>query len=189
MTVTTLAPAPLAADTVLAGFEVATLVRCGARTPGMVEFDRAGPAHRLSRLMVALGLSGRQDSYVAGGYHRYTVHRVISSDLRARVIGEGWLAGYRRLCAVEACASPRQRRHRDDLAGAAWRAALLAAATRGGSGPLAVRVADADLALVLVRAGRVLGAPVSLRTRGGRHAVQVAAGPYSERVRLVSRVS
>jgi hypothetical protein len=171
---------------VVVGFEVGMLLRCvrtgsgryehSATTSTAVELSRAAAAARLVTLLTGLDLPARRVDVVAGGWHRYTVHRVICPSLDDPKLRRAWCAGYHRLCAATGYRSPRQRRHRDDLAAAAWRAALLGGGLRGRGGPLAVRVTDAELALVLVRAARVLGAPVSLRTTGGRHLVEVTAG-------------
>lgn len=170
---------------VVAGFEVGVLLRCVRTGSGRyghggavaVEVSREAAAVRLVTLLAGLDLPARRVEVIAGGWHRYTVHRVVCPALGEPLLTHAWCAGYRRLCDASAYRSGRQRRHRDDLATAAWRAAVLSGAARGRGGPLAARVSDADLALLLVRAARVLGAPVSLRKVGGRHVVEVAAGP------------
>jgi hypothetical protein len=185
-------PPVLSPVAVAAGFEIGMLLRC-ARTGsggygrgaavsaatdlGTVEFSRAEAASRLVALLGRLGYATRRDDYAAGGRHRYTLHRVLCADLGAPELVQAWCAGYRRLCAPAAYLSTPQRQHRADLAAAAWRAALLVGGVRGRGGPLAVRVAEPDLAVVLVRAARVLDAPVTLRTSGVRHLVEVVPGP------------
>jgi hypothetical protein len=176
----------LPAAVVVAGFEIGMLLRCVRTGSGRyehratistaVELSRGAAASRLVSLLTRLGLAARRDDFAAGGRHRYTVHRVVCPDLDDPLLSQAWCAGYRWLCDAEPYRTPRQRRHRSDLATAVWRSAVLAGGLRGRGGPLAVRVSDAELALILVRAARVLGAPVTLRTTGGRHLVEVTAG-------------
>lgn len=188
------APPPvLSPVAVVAGFEIGMLLRCartGGHGPGghgrgaptgTVEFSRAEAASRLVTLLDRLGCPARRDDYAAGGRHRYTLHRVTCAELAAPELVQGWCAGYRRLCAPAPYLSAPQRQHRADLATAAWRAALLVGGVRGRGGPLAVRVAEAELAVVLVRAARVLDVGVTLRGGGVRHLVEVEPGP-AERV-------
>jgi hypothetical protein len=177
------AAAVLASAVVVSGFEVAVLLRCARTGSGRygraaagasaVELSRAAAADRLVLLLSALGLPAHRDQFAAGGWHRYTVHRVHCPDLDSALLERVWCAGYQKLCDPNAYQSVRQRRQRGELAAAAWRAAVLVGGLRSRGGPLAVRVTEPDLALVLVRAARVLGAPVDLRTVGGRHLVEV----------------
>lgn len=166
---------------VTAGFEIAMLLRCARTGSGrhgrtVMEFSREAAACRLTTLLDGLALDAHRDEYVAGGWHRYEVHRVVSTGLSDWPLSRAWSSGYERLCGSTGYQSGRQRQHRADLAEAAWRAAVLCGGTRRLGGPLAVRVSDADLGLILVRAARVLDAPVSLRSRSGRHTVEVTKG-------------
>jgi hypothetical protein len=186
-----LLPPVLSPVAVAAGFEIGMLVRCArsgrcgrvagpessAPESGAVEFSGPKAAARLVTLLDRLGCAAQRDDYTAGGRHRYTVHRVTCADLGGPELVQGWCAGYRRLCAPASYLSAPQRQHRADLAGAAWRAALLVGGIRGRGGPLAVRVAEPDLAVALVRAARVLDVAVTLRSVGVRHLVEVAPGP------------
>jgi hypothetical protein len=104
-------------------------------------------------------------------------------------LSRAWATGYERLCGSTGYQSARQRQHRADLAEAAWRAAVLCGGTRRRGGPLAVRVSDADLGLILVRAARVLDAPVSLRSVAGRHVVEVMKGSAEATLRQLAMVA
>jgi hypothetical protein len=144
-----------------------------------MEFSRAAAAARLTCLLGTMGLASRQVDYAAGGRHRYTVHRVICPGLADWPLDHAWLLGYRRLCGGCEYRSARQRRHRTDLAEAAWRAAVLSGGVRGGggrTGPLAVRASDTEIAVILVRAARILDTPANLRSVAGRHVVEVTPG-------------
>jgi hypothetical protein len=191
--------AVLSPAAVVDGFEVGMSLRCvrtgsgryerGTTTTTAVELSRAAAAARLVTLLTRLDLPARRIDVAAGGWHRYTVHRVICPDLDHPLLNQAWCAGFHRLCDASAYRSPRQRRHRDDLAAAAWRAAVLSGGLRARGGPLAVRVTEADLALVLVRAARILGAPASLRRSGGRHLIEITAGAASVALRELAAVS
>lgn len=180
------AAAVLPGITVAAGFEIGMLLRCArtgsgryehsAAAASTVEFGRAAAAERLVALLGQLGVAARGDEFAAGVRHRYTVHRVVCADLDAPLLGRSWVEGYRRLCTPDGYRTPMQVRLRAALAVAAWRAAMLAGNVRARGGKLAVRVSDADTALVLVRAARLLGVPVSLRGSAGRHLVEVVSG-------------
>jgi hypothetical protein len=183
----------LPASAVAAGFEIGMLLRCartgsGRHERSVVEFSRAGAAARLAVLLGDLDLPASLDEYAAGGWHRYTVHRVVCAELARWPLSPAWRSGYQRLCDADTYRSAPQRRHRADLAEAAWRAAVLCGGLRGRSGPLAVRAMDAESALILVRAARVLDAPVRLRTVGGRHLVEVTAGAADLALRQLARI-
>lgn len=190
----------LPAADVVAGFEIGMLLRCVRAGSGRhehrdtastwVEFSRAEAAARLVTLLGAIGRAAVRDEYVAGGRHRYRVHRVTCADLTDPRITRAWCTGYRRLCDADGYRPARQRHHRVRLAAGAWRAAILAGGTRGrGGGPLAIRAPDPEVALVLVRAARVLDAPVALRTTGGRHLIEVTAGAAELALRQLALVT
>lgn len=133
----------------------------------VVEFSQAPAAHRLVQLLLNAGALVSHDSYMAGNRHRYRVHRVVAPAAASDHLNDAWHRGYVELCGRPgAYRSQRQCWHRDRLAAAAWRAALLAAG-RAKMPLLGVRVADLDTAAVLVRASRVLQIPVELRNRPG----------------------
>jgi len=169
---------------VAAGFEIGMLLRCARTGSGRheriaMEFSRAGAAARLAGLLGALGLSPWQVDHAAGGRHRYTVHRVVCPGLPDWPLDQAWLLGHRRLCGGGEYRSAGQRRHRAALAEAAWRAAVLSGGVRAGggrTGPLAVRASDMDIAVILVRAARILDAPARLHSAAGRHVVEVTPG-------------
>jgi hypothetical protein len=173
----------LPCSAVAAGFEIGMLLRCARTGSGRheriaMEFSRADAAARLRSLLGGLGLGARQVDYAAGGRHRYTVHRVVCPGLPDWPLDHAWLLGYQRLCGGGEYRSARQRRHRADLAEAAWRAAVLSGGVRAGgrTGPLAVRASDMDIAVILVRAARILDAPARLQSAAGRHVVEITPG-------------
>jgi len=175
----------LPSSAVAAGFEIGMLLRCARTGSGRheriaMEFSQAGAAARLATLLGALGIPAQRVDYAAGGRHRYTVHRVICPGLSEWPLERAWHLGYQRLCGGGEYRSARQRRHRADLAEAAWRAAVLSGGVRGGggrrTGPLAVRASDTDIAVILVRAARILEAPARLLSVAGRHVVEVTPG-------------
>lgn len=179
---------------VTAGFEIGMLLRCARTGSGrhgrtVMEFSREGAATRLTALLTGLSLDAHRDEYAAGGWHRYEVHRVMSTGLSDWPLSRAWAAGYERLCGGTGYQSTRQRQHRIELAEAAWRAAVLCGGTRRRGGPLAVRVSDADLGLILVRAARLLDAPVNLRSVGGRHIVEVTTGRAEVTLRQLAAVA
>jgi hypothetical protein len=138
-----------------------------AASDAVVEFSQAPAAHRLVQLLLKAGASVSHDSYMAGNRHRYRVHRVVAPAAANDHLNDAWHRGYVELCGRPgAYRSQRQCWHRDRLAAAAWRAALLAAG-RAKMPLLGVRVADLDTAAVLVGASRVLQVPVELRSRPG----------------------
>lgn len=184
----------LHSTSVTAGFEIGMLLRCARTGSGRygrtaMEFSREAAAHRLATLLHGLGLDARRDDYAAGGWHRYRVHRVFSTGLADWPLSQAWSTGYERLCGGTGYRSAQQRQHRADLAEAAWRAVVLCGGTRRRGGPLAVRVSDADMGLILVRAARVLDAPVSLRSVAGRHIVEVTKGTAEIALRQLATVA
>lgn len=179
---------------VTAGFEIGMLLRCARTGSGrhgrtVMEFSRKAAASRLTTLLDGLTLDAHRHEYVAGGWHRYEVHRVVSTGLSDWPLSRAWSAGYERLCDISPYQSGRQRQHRAELAQAAWRAAVLCGGTRRRGGPLAVRVSDADLGQILVRAARVLDAPVSLRSAAGRHIIEVTQGKGELTLRQLAGVA
>lgn len=173
----------LPCSAVAAGFEIGMLLRCARTGSGRheriaTEFSRCAAASRLTTLLDGLGLPASRVDYVAGGRHRYTVHRVVCPGLPGWPLGRAFMLGHQRLCGRDGYLSAQRRRHRVDLAEAAWRAAVLSGGVRGGgrTGPLAVRAPDTDIAGMLVRAARILDAPARLHSVAGRHVVEVTAG-------------
>ncbi|MGE5828893.1 MAG: hypothetical protein ACM30G_11115 [Micromonosporaceae bacterium] len=144
------------------------MVAADAVTPdAVVEFSQAPAAHRLVQLLLKTGAAASHDSYMAGNRHRYRVHRVVAPAVASYNLNDAWRRGYVELCGRPGgYRSQRQCWHRDRLAAAAWRAALLAAG-RARMPLLGVRVADLDTAAVLMRASRVLQVPVELHNRPG----------------------
>ena len=189
-----LVDAVLHSTAVTAGFEIGMLLRCARTGSGrhgrtVMEFSREAAACRLTTLLGGLALDAHRAEYVAGGWHRYEVHRVVSSGLSDWPLSRAWSTGYERLCDLSPYQSARQRQHRADLAEAAWRAAVLCGGTHRRGAPLAVRVSDADLGQILVRAARVLDAPVSLRSVAGRHIIEVTKGKAELTLRQLATVA
>jgi hypothetical protein len=183
----------LPCSAVAAGFEIGMLLRCARTGSGRheriaIEFSRADAAARLAGLLGSLGLTAGRVDLAAGGRHRYTVHRVVCPSLADWPLDHAWRLGYQRLCGGGEYRSARQRRHRADLAEAAWRAAVLSGGVRGGgrSGPLAVRASDMDVAVILVRAARILDAPARLHSVAGRHLVEVTHGAAELALRRIA---
>ena len=86
---------------VTAGFEIAMLLRCARTGSGrhgrtVMEFSREAAACRLTTLLDGLALDAHRDEYVAGGWHRYEVHRVVSTGLSDWPLSRAWSAGYER---------------------------------------------------------------------------------------------
>ena len=94
----------LPGSAVAAGFEIGMLLRCARTGSGRherhatpsaaVEFSRAGAAARLAVLLAGLGLPARPVEYGAGGWHRYTVHRVVCTGLEDWPLSRAWHAGH-----------------------------------------------------------------------------------------------
>jgi hypothetical protein len=116
--------------------------------------------------------------YTAGNRHRYDIHRVVAPDHAVDVyLYDAWRAGYSELCGrAERHLTTRQRRRAEELAAAAWRAALLVTGPSRTRSP-GLRVPDVDTATALVRAGRLLDLPASIGTRpGGQLLLVLPAG-------------
>ncbi|WP_432990776.1 hypothetical protein [Dactylosporangium sp. CA-233914] len=145
------------------------------RAAGVVaDFDSRVAAHRFG---TALSAPGRQVNVVSvsGGIrHRHLVHRVTVDAAALQPVVDAlttlWRAGAGVLVdpTLLGPTDPRRRR-RQEYAGSAWRGVLLAGRPVRTSGALLIRTLDLELAMVLVRSARLLGAhAVTARDRGGR---------------------
>ncbi|MDG4820267.1 hypothetical protein O7635_00070 [Asanoa sp. WMMD1127] len=156
----------------------------GAALRAVAEFNQPEAAERLSRLLSDLGVPASWATLSGGGRRRYFVHRVTipsSSWLStAQQLTAGWRQGRHFLLRTDpvGASSPHNAR-REALARRAWQAASLAAGRqRRGGGVFGVRLADQELAAVLVRSARLLGATASMRSRPGCLQVSVTSlGP------------
>jgi hypothetical protein len=177
-------------------FEAACMIR-GARLPALsgpamagdggvlAEFSREAAAERLAVLMERLQLPASHEVVTAGVRHRYQVHRLRVIDRREplSILATAWRQGTKALLVPAAIGSsaPLAAR-RLALAAAAWRAALLAAGRRVGRRVLGVRVADSDLAAVLVRGAHVLDVSAFVAPRSGCLLVTVPGEGDRERI-------
>ncbi|MEV0427381.1 hypothetical protein [Micromonospora sp. NPDC050495] len=193
-------PPPLDWPTVVDAFEVACLLRCtpppatdprrpGADTyrGGVAEFNREDAARRLRQLLGRLAVPVEHELATGGLRRRYEVHRLsVPREHRpayATLLEAGWRQGRRELLGGPVPgASPARRVWRPRLAAAAWRAALLAGGRHVRRHSLGIRLADRDLAAVLVRGAALLDVPAMLRPGAGCFVVSVANGPHRARI-------
>ncbi|GGM04913.1 hypothetical protein [Micromonospora yangpuensis] len=193
-------PPPLAWPTLVDAFEAACLLRCAPapvdpgrrrcaepRPTGPAEFNRQEAAHRMWQLLDRLDVPVRHEVAVGGLRRRYELHRLwVPDGHRHRyltLLAAGWHQGRRELLGGPAPgASNTRRTGRSRLAGAAWRSALLAGGRHVRRHILGVRLADRDLAAVLIRSAALLDVPALLRPGAGCFVVSVADGPDRDRI-------
>ncbi|SCF28350.1 hypothetical protein GA0074695_5141 [Micromonospora viridifaciens] len=193
-------PAPLDWPTVADAFEVACLLRCTPRPAtgtrrltnetyrgGVAEFNREHAAHRMQQLLDRLDVPVEHELATGGLRRRYELHRLWvpreHQSAYATLVEIGWRQGRRELLGGPAPGASRARRiWRSRLAAAAWRAALLAGGRHVRRHCLGVRLADRDLAAVLVRGAALLEVPATLRPGAGCFLVSVANGPHRMRI-------
>ena len=170
-------PPPLDWLTLADAFEVACLVRC-TPTPtvathrpappphrAVVEFNREDAALRMRQLLIRLDVPVNHEVATGGLRRRYQLHRLHVPDGSRP-------AGTRGCCARRAggrgdgsCSGRPSAPHRPRaawrtrLASAAWRSALLAGGRHVRRHILGVRLADRELAAVLVRSAGLLEVP------------------------------
>jgi hypothetical protein len=198
-------PPPLDWLTLADAFEVACLVRCTAppatdtRRPGaatyrggVAEFNRKDAAHRMRQLLGRLDVPVEHELATGGLRRRYELHRLsVPREHRATyaaLLAAGWRQGRRELLGGPfPGASTARRVWRPRLAAAAWRSALLAGGRHVRRHSLGIRLADRDLAAVLVRSAALLEVPTLLRPGSGCFVVSVANGP--DRTRIVDSAS
>ena len=172
------------------GFEAAMLLRCAGTGAGRgrarrrhspslrpadayAEFSRPEAATRLVALLHSSDRQAWVDSRRAGGRHQYEVHRVVAPGSDPAGLDVHWRRGHEMLCGFrDRRLTPEQWMHRDRLAVAGWRAALLAAG-RARLTPLGVRIADPDTAVLLTQAAWLLGVTVQMLPRPGGHLLVV----------------
>ncbi|MGC4810899.1 hypothetical protein ACLQ29_10260 [Micromonospora sp. DT228] len=194
-------PSPLDWLTLSDAFEAACLLRCTpsataarpsaarlAHAPG-VEFNREDAAQRARQLLARLDIPVTHEVVVGGLRRRYELHRLWvpleHREAYTRVVDAGWWQGRRELLGGPLPgASPARRRMVSRLAAAAWRSALLAAGRHVRRHILGVRLADRELAAVLIRSAAVLDVPARLSPGTGCFLVSVADGP--DRARILS---
>ncbi|KAB1911938.1 hypothetical protein [Micromonospora sp. AMSO31t] len=181
-------------------FEVACLVRCtpppatdtrrvdaGTHRGGIAEFNRQDAAHRMRQLLQRLEVPVEHELTTGGLRRRYELHRLsVPREHRpayAALLEAGWRQGRRELLGGPfPGASTARRVCRPRLAAAAWRAALLAGGRHVRRHSLGIRLADRDLAAVLVRGAALLDVPAVLRPGAGCFLVSVANGPHRVRI-------
>ncbi|MFF5173170.1 hypothetical protein ACFY3U_11085 [Micromonospora sp. NPDC000089] len=194
-------PPPLDWSTLADAFEVACLVRC---TPppavggpvgayrGVAEFNREDPALRMRQLLDRLEVPVEHEVTGGGLRRRYELHRLhVPAEHRAtyaRLRETGWRQGRRELLGGPPVgASTARAVWRSRLAAAAWRSALLAGGRHVRRHLLGIRLADRELAAVLVRGAALLDVPALLRPGTGCLVVCVADGP--DRLRIIERAA
>ncbi|WP_432992475.1 hypothetical protein [Dactylosporangium sp. CA-233914] len=152
------------------------------RGAGVVaDFDSQVAAERFGSALAAPGREVAVVPVTGGIRHRHLIHRVtvdpaalspVLDDLTAV-----WRAGVRRLVdpAPLGPTEPRWLR-RQEYAVSAWRGVLLAGRPVRNPSALLIRTPDLELSMVLVRAGRLLGAPAVTDRDGGGQFVRLEAG-------------
>ncbi|QLQ35044.1 hypothetical protein [Micromonospora robiginosa] len=191
---------PLDWLTLADAFEVACLVRCmpapaaGVRRldvdpdrGGVAEFNREDAAHRMRQLLRRLDVPVEHALTTGGLRRRYELHRLsVPREHRpayANLLAAGWRQGRRELLGGPAPgASTARRLWRPRLAASAWRAALLAGGRHVRRHCLGIRLADRDLAAVLVRGAALLEVPAVLRPGSGCFLVSVPNGEHRARI-------
>jgi hypothetical protein len=191
---------PLDWPTLTDSFEAACLLRCtpapaptgrrrstGPRPAGPAEFNRADAALRMGYLLDRLAVPVRHEQTTGGLRRRYELHQLrVPADYQAGYVAlleTGWRQARRELLAAGTPgASATRRVWRARLAGAAWRSALLAGGRHVRRHILGVRLADRELAAVLVRSAALLEVPALLRPGAGCFVVSVADGPDRDRI-------
>ncbi|MGC4896214.1 hypothetical protein [Micromonospora sp. DT31] len=192
-------PTPLDWLTVTDAFELACMVRCSTPPPvprradadpyrsGVAEFNRADAAHRMRQLLDRLDVPVGQGLTTGGLRRRYELHRLsVPPEHRptyAALLADGWRRGRRELLGGPFPGASAARRLRwSRLAAAAWRAALLAGGRHVRRHCLGIRLADRDLAAVLVRGAALLDVPTALRPGAGCFLVVVPNGEHRARI-------
>ncbi|WP_203710462.1 hypothetical protein [Asanoa siamensis] len=151
-----------------------------APRPVLAEFNQPEAAERLSKLLADLGVAATWATLVGGGRRQYFVHQVttppVAWTLLVQQLTLGWRQGRHFLLRTDpvGASSPHNAR-REALARRAWQAASLAAGRQRRGGVFGVRLADQEMAAVLVRSARLLGATASIRTRPGCLQVSVTS--------------
>ncbi|WP_213455175.1 hypothetical protein [Rhizomonospora bruguierae] len=179
---------------VTAAFEATMLMRCAQPGTGrggptrapqvhrpagvLVEFSRHEAADRLVALLHRLGCPATPRVARTGIREQRPIYQIsLAPDDQAAlvpVLHDSWRTGLALLSDPPGrYLAPRRRRHRDDLAAAAWRAAVLAAGSQRRQGKRGFYIADNDTMAVLVRAGRVLHLTVTAQRRAGCHLVRI----------------
>ncbi|AXO37423.1 hypothetical protein [Micromonospora sp. B006] len=191
---------PLDWLTLTDAFEIACMVRCtpppaadvrrldpGPHRGGIAEFNREDASHRMRQLLGRLDVPVQHELTTGGLRRRYELHRLAVPPQHraayANLLTTGWRQGRRELLGGPfPGASAARRLWRPRLAAAAWRAALLAGGRHVRRHCLGIRLADRDLAAVLVRSAALLEVPAALRPGAGCFLVIVPNGEYRTRI-------
>lgn len=153
----------------------------------VVEFNQEPAARRMWQLLRRLDVPCTHEVAVAGLRRRYHLQRLSIAGSHqaayAALLAGAWRQGsdvVLRPVAVGGSAP----RHlwRPRLAGAAWRAVLLAAGRHKRKHTLGVRVTDQNLAAVLVRSAQLFDAPATLVRHSGCFLISVPGGSAAGRV-------
>ncbi|GIF51129.1 hypothetical protein DFJ67_0277 [Asanoa ferruginea] len=146
----------------------------------LAEFNQPEAAARLAKLLTDLGVSATSATLVGGGRRQYFVHRVTVPAAvffeTSQRLTSAWRQGRHFLLRTDpvGASSPHNAR-RETLARRAWQAASLAAGRQRRGGIFGVRLADQEMAAVLVRGARLLGGTASIRSRPGCLQVSVTS--------------
>lgn len=165
-----------AAGTRVGGASPRSGTRAAPSGPGaaqvLAEFSHPTAAERLVTLLAEIGVPATQTTIIGGGRRQYFVHRVTVPETHRHVTAQSLDAAWRQgrhfmlRTDIVGASSPHNAR-RESLARRAWHAATLAAGRHRRGDILAVRLVDEELAAVLVRGARFLGATASVRSRPG----------------------
>ncbi|RKR92432.1 hypothetical protein BDK92_6873 [Micromonospora pisi] len=189
---------PVLAETL----EIAALVRCtpvaaaptdhrsdthGVHGVLVAEFNQQTAADRLAYLLGRLKLTVVRETTVAGLRRRYQLHRLYVPVYQRAAYGAlmtaAWNQGRTALLDPAATGGSSARQlWRPRLAEALWRSVLTAAGRHLHKNILGVRVADPDLAAMLIRSAQLLGARAALLRRSGCFLVSVPTGPDAQRL-------
>ncbi|MFJ6197820.1 hypothetical protein [Micromonospora sp. NPDC092111] len=195
-------PPPLDWLTLADAFELACLVRCtppptvAAHEPqppyrGVVEFNRKDAALRMRQLLIRLDVPVEHEVVSGGLRRRYELHRLHVPPAHrtgyAALREAGWRRGRRELLRPTPGASASRAAGRSRLAAAAWRSALLAGGRHVRRHILGIRLADRELAAVLIRSASLLDVRALLQPGAGCLVVSVADGP--DRLRIMERAA
>jgi hypothetical protein len=153
----------------------------------VAEFNQEPAARRMWQLLRRLDVPCTHEVAVAGLRRRYHLQRLYIPGSHqaayAALLAGAWRQGSDVvLRPVAMGASAPRHLWRPRLAGAAWRAVLLAAGRHKRKHTLGVRVTDQHLAAVLVRSAQLFDAPATLVRHPGCFLISVPGGLAAGRV-------
>lgn len=182
----------------LALFEAAVMLRCvtqplvgatGAGRPArpagidgpmpenLTYFDTQAAAHRFAAtLRHGAGVCAAVETRTHGIRHRHELHSVrVGEPTRQALctaLTKSWLEA-RSVLSAQAVAPQVRSPRRLRLAASVWRAVLLASTPVRNAPGLRLRIRDADLLALLVRAGHLLGVEITVRSTPGTSMISV----------------